>query len=514
MNKVPGTKGDQGFELFSGGPVMVFRWLAQPGWPVEFVSGNISAFGYSEDDFYSGRVAYSDLIHPEDLARIAAEVQQNSESGLESFEQDYRLRTAWGEYRWLYDFTRVIRNEAGLVTHFHGYILDITERKTLEAKLLQSQKLDSLGRLAGGIAHDFNNLLTVIISSLDLLRPGFPVTGSAAQHLDRASDAALRGASITKKLLTFARQPLPVSDVENLNSLVLDLKLLLEATLGETLRTHYEMAAEALSVRIDPGQFQQLLLNLAINARDAMPSGGTLRISTARVEAAMCKTPTHTDSPAAYALLKVSDSGCGISPSSLEHIFDPFYSTREPGSGTGLGLSICHGIVTSLKGHIEVTSALGEGSTFSVYLPLSEEAPQADRARPLPAQLERLAGRVLYVEDEDLLRDVTGHVLQNAGLEMLVAANGRQALKLLRDKALRPDLLITDIVMPEMGGIELERKLRDEYPGLPVIFVSGYTEDERLQAELTRANVRFMAKPFRPSELVRVAGEMLASCPA
>lgn len=385
--------------------------------------------------------------------------------------------------------------------HYEGWVRDVTHAKQLQEQLLRSQKLEALGRLAGGVAHDFNNLLTAIHAGSELAEAALDDGDDPRPELEQIREASKSAADLTSQLLAFSRnQQLPPSAAQPLdvNATVQGALAILERLIGEDVRLEVELAPDAGAARADPTQLRQIVLNLAINARDAMPDGGSLRVSTRPVEREGSR----------FLLLEVADEGVGIDRATQERLFDPFFTTKPPGKGTGLGLATVYGIVNSLGGSIDVESAPGEGATFRVLLPSCPPAPTPaalGSARP-PAGPH---GSLLLVEDESIVRDVTARLLRKAGYEVLVGSDLESGLAAARDHAGRLDALVSDVVMPGGSGVELATRLLELQPELKVLFVSGYAGDEleRLQA-LPAAH--FLAKPFTAEQLQRALGELLA----
>ena len=482
--------------VFTRGPVVVFRWRNAPGWPVEYVSQNIAQLGYTPLDFVSGRIPYASVVHPEDLPRVAEEVASHTAAGVGTFFQAYRLRTAGGEWRWFDDYTVVVRSEAGQVTHYDGYVLDVTERKQLEAELLQASKMESAGRLAGGVAHDFNNLLTVALLALDHASRLARGQADLEEVLREVRDVAQRGAWLTRQLLAVARRQVTTPRVLGLDRAVSDHAPLLRRLLGPDRELSLELGG-AGNVRLDPAQLEQVLLNLVANARDAMPEGGRVTISTGRVREPGAP-------PGGWTRLCVTDTGSGIAPAILERVFEPFVTTKPPGVGTGLGLATCYGIVRQSGGRIRALRApQGPGTRFEVDLPPCEDP--ADQA-PGPATTSALpppGTRVLVVDDDPGVRRPVVAALSGAGCEALEAAGLSEALAA-AGTAERLDLLLTDVVMPGGSGVDLARRLLERRPGLRVLFMSGHVQEAPPPLDQTR--VDFLEKPFDTPSLLRAVG--------
>jgi two-component system cell cycle sensor histidine kinase/response regulator CckA len=379
-----------------------------------------------------------------------------------------------------------------------------------EEKLRQSQKIEAVGRLAGGIAHDFNNLLTAILTTVQLaitdLAPDHPVRGD----LDDIRGAAEKAANLTRQLLAFSRRQVLRPRVLDLGAAVTDMQKMLGRLIGEDIRVVAEVGT-GCTVCADPGQIEQVILNLALNARDAMPRGGTLSLRTCPVELTQedglrmfgCPIPRG-----GYVQLRVEDTGAGMDAHTMERIFEPFFTTKELGKGTGLGLATVYGIVKQSGGYIRATSTVGQGSTFEVYLPVVGGAP-ADYATPIPQETPVGRGEmVLLVEDEDAVRMAARKALARCGFNVVEARNGKEALQRFGERG-PVDLVVSDLVMPEMGGRELATKLREDAPRLKVLFTSGYTDDAGIRKGALDSGMGFLSKPFTPEALVRKAREML-----
>ncbi len=387
----------------------------------------------------------------------------------------------------------------GQLTHRVAVIRDTTDRKQLETQLRESQKMEAVGRLAGGIAHDFNNLLTVIRGNAELVAAQFP--GPADELVEDIRTAADRATGLVRQLLAFGRRQPARPVVIDLNEAVTDMAGMLRRLLGERVTVATILSPEPVRARIDRGQFEQVVMNLAVNAKDAMPTGGTVTIATATA----CP-----DGVARFARVTVSDTGVGMTAQVREKIFEPFFTTKAVGKGTGLGLATVYGIVNQAGGRIGVDSVVGAGTTFRVDLPWCADAaqPRSSVMTPTPAA-RQLAGRgrtILLVEDEDAVRKLARNALESAGYVVREAANGEDALALLPVLA-SVDLLVTDLTMPGMGGRELARLVRAERPNCGVVFISGYHSDIGRLDSIPSAV--FLPKPFTPADLLRMAGKAM-----
>jgi PAS domain S-box-containing protein len=386
---------------------------------------------------------------------------------------------------------------SGRVTGIVVISQDITDRKQLEDQLLQAQKLESIGRLAGGVAHDFNNLLTSIFGLIAVAQRALPKGSMAHEYLALLNLAAEGGANLTKQLLAFARRQIIEAQVIDLNALVLETSSLLQRVLGEDIDVSADLWPERLSVKVDANQISQLLLNLALNARDAMPGGGRLAFRTLLVGSDGDWRRSLPDAPCGrHALLSVQDSGEGLSEEAKAHLFEPFFTTKDFGKGTGLGLAMCYGIVKQNGGHISVDSKLGDGTTFNIYLP-EVDAPVAT----LPSQrnnapVQAGSETLLFAEDDDLVRHLVVTELSTHGYRLIVASNGEEALKAAEQHTGEIHLLITDVIMPKMGGVELAKHFHRTRPHVPVLYISGYTHDTLAEG------AQLLQKPFAHDALL------------
>lgn len=389
---------------------------------------------------------------------------------------------------------------------------DITEKKLLEEQLRQAQKMEAIGRLAGGIAHDFNNLLTTILGYSNFVLESLKTTDSFYHDVDEIRKAGERAATLTQQLLTFSRKQALAPKVFDLNSVVVDLGKLLCRLIGEDISLSTRLDPALGMVKADPNQIEQVIMNLAVNARDAMPQGGTLTIETSSIQIDASYSRLHLGiQPGTYVVLSLSDTGHGIDASDLAHIFEPFFTTKKPGKGTGLGLATVYGIVQQNGGAIWVYSEIDHGTIFKIYLPQVDAT--IDEISP-PSELALLAGgaeTVLLVEDEAAVRDLVAKTLRRVGYTVLVAANGKEALNLLSEQPQPIDLLLTDVVMPQMGGQELAQHLLLQQPTARVLFMSGYTDNSVFQHSSLHSNMVFVQKPFTPKGLAQKIREILDS---
>jgi PAS domain S-box-containing protein len=388
--------------------------------------------------------------------------------------------------------------------------LDITERKALEAQLLQSQKMEAVGRLAGGVAHDFNNLLMAIMGYGELIRASLVQDDPLYKYSDDILKASERAASLTQQLLAFSRQQVMQPLVLNLNRLVADLEKMLGRLIGEHIDLEVTAGPELAAVKADPSQIGQVIMNLAINARDAMPTGGRLTLETANIEFTTSHNcHSETAPPGSYVRLTVSDTGSGMDAETLDHIFEPFFTTKEVGKGTGLGLSMVFGIVKQNHGYLEVVSRPGHGTTFIIYLPRHESVRQDPKPGISPAAKLEGSETILLVEDEDALRTLLCRFFRLFGYNVLEARHGGEALLLSEQHQGPIHLMVTDVVMPQMSGKELADRLAPLHPEMTVFFMSGYTGRDLSAYGAPESSQHFLPKPFRPMDLVKKVRDSL-----
>jgi two-component system cell cycle sensor histidine kinase/response regulator CckA len=390
-----------------------------------------------------------------------------------------------------------------------SFIHDITERKQLEERLLQAQKMEAIGRLAGGVAHDFNNMLTVILGYSELIKARLPHDDPLAKDVLEIQKAAGHSRDITRQLLAFSRKQMIAPRLVNLNELIANTKESLFRLIGEDIDFRFHLAPDLWKMRFDPAQVDQILVNLAVNARDAMPVGGALTIETANVYLDETCCQEHLEcAPGCYVLLGVSDDGVGMDKETLSHLFEPFFTTKDVGQGTGLGLATIYGIVKQNGGIINVYSEPGRGTTFRIYFPAVVQKDEIAE-RPDESGLAAGSGTVLLVEDDDMVREMTATMLQTIGYTVQVAETASAALSLCEKGDGQIDLLITDVVMPGMSGTELKDKIEIIMPGIKVLFTSGYTSNIVVQRGMLEEQVHFLQKPFTINHLARKVREAI-----
>jgi signal transduction histidine kinase/ActR/RegA family two-component response regulator len=385
------------------------------------------------------------------------------------------------------------------------------ERNRLEQQFRQAQKMEAVGRLAGGVAHDFNNLLTVITGYAELLLSS-DLEASQRTALQEIQRAAERGGALTHQLLAFSRgQPFTARTVQ-LNTLIVRMQKMLSRLIGEDIELIAVAAAEPATIRTDPGQLEQVVMNLVVNARDAMPGGGKLVIETANAQVDQTYAGPNVDlKPGSYIVLAISDTGMGMDPETVTHLFEPFFTTKAPGKGTGLGLATAYGIVKQSGGAISVYSEPGRGTTIKIYLPAAEAKAAVEASGQGPAAALRGSETILVLEDEARVRKLVCEVLAGRGYRVLEAVRGEEAIRMAREHKGRIHLLLTDVVMPEMSGPQALEQIRARHPNVKVLFMSGYTDEAMVHHGILDSGAAFLQKPFLPETLARKVREVLAS---
>lgn len=407
---------------------------------------------------------------------------------------------------------RRIYHEANKTRMILLSIEDITERSRLEEQYRQAQKLEAVGLLSGGVAHDFNNLLTVILGYGEVILQRLHKDDPLRQDINRILNACHQGASLTHQLLAFSRKQTLQPEVIELNRLVDNQQKLLRRLIGENIDFITTLADDLGRVKADVGQIEQVIMNLVVNARDAMPEGGKLVIETANVELDREYSKGHISvEPGKYVMLAITDTGVGMDKETQMKIFEPFFTTKEMGRGTGLGLSTVYGIVKQSGGHIWVYSEPDKGTTFKIYLPRTEDAPTARVESESEMKVQNGCGHILVVEDEPAIRELIEIQLENLGYQVTLAANGGEALLAIEERGLKPDLLITDVVMPGMSGVVLLKRLHKTHPELKVLFMSGYTDNVIVHQGILDPGSPFIQKPFSVKGLSAIVCKILQS---
>ncbi len=462
--------------------------------------------GYNPDELKA--TSSSQQIHPDDLATVQ-EAARHVRSGGAPRSIEYRMRHKDGTWRYLESTASPIRNEKGEIEKLVIVNRDISERKQLEEKFRQAQKMEAVGRLSGGIAHDFNNLLGVMMGYAESIQRRLDKTHAFRESVDEIIHAGKRAGSLTRQLLAFSRQQVLNPAVLDLNLIVSDMEKLLGRVLGGDVKVATTLHAHPARVKADRSQLEQVLMNLAVNARDAMPEGGKLILQTGNVvmDEAFARQHPYPVQQGHYVLLTVSDTGTGMDAETRAKAFQPFFTTKEKGKGTGLGLSTVYGIVKQSAGYIDMFSNPGEGTTFKIYLPMTTEEAPIEKAEGEPGAPVKAGQTILLAEDEPSLRTITRSTLQECGYTVLEAKDGKEALRVSREYEGAVDLLLTDIVMPELGGHALAQELSRERPGIKIVYMSGYTAS--YTGLLLGMRKFFLMKPFTRDALIEKLCEAL-----
>jgi PAS domain S-box-containing protein len=478
-------------------------------WKLEVDEEFLALIGYAGQRGPLTLDAWHERIHMEDRDRVRTGLETVLGSRTNFWSDEYRLRRSDGTYAQVLDRGLVMRNAEGKAIRVVGALMDVSERQLLQEQLLQSQKLEAVGRLAGGIAHDFNNVLTSIMAAAYALEGSTRLTDEERLEVREIRVGGERAAELTSQLLAFSRKRVITVRNLDLNETVRSVATMLERVIGEDVKLVVSPGQRLGAVRADQGQLEQILLNLAVNARDAMPGGGTLTIETAAVDLDRGIGPAELP-PGAYARLRVADTGVGIDAATIERIFEPFFTTKDIGRGTGLGLSTLYGIVHQHGGHVGVTSEPGQGTTFTIHLPRVDEAPDV---RPPTPRTEATGGSesILLVEDDELVRATTRRSLDRLGYTVTPVASANDARTALRVEDASVDLLVTDIVLAGDSGLELVRELRKTGFRAPVLFLSGYAEEMVLREGELPERSSFLAKPFTPILLAQRVREALST---
>ncbi|HMH44098.1 MAG TPA: ATP-binding protein, partial [Pyrinomonadaceae bacterium] len=476
-----------------------------------------SIFGYQPAQLNGTQLR--EFLHPDDRSRVLGLLKELKSQPGRTCSVEMRARHC--DQTWLHveaNMTNLLNEPSvnGIVVNSRN----ITARKKAEEalrdseeRLRQAQKMEAVGQLAGGVAHDFNNLLAVIIGYADMLLRRTPENEErTVRQLSEIRKAGDRAKALTSQLLAFSRKQVMQPKVLDLNTVIGDLDKMLRRLIGEHIDMQTVLSADLGNVKADPGQIEQVLLNLAVNARDAMPEGGSLTIETNNVHLDVSYTQAHRPVEAgSYVMIAVSDSGCGMPQELQSRIFEPFFTTKEKGKGTGLGLATVYGIVKQSGGNISVYSEPGHGTTFKIYLPRVDEAVKI--AEPLLVRSDNLIGSetVLLVEDEEAVRDMAQEILKSNGYKVLRAGDGNEAIKVSEQFEGAIDLMVTDVVMPHLGGRELAERLSLTRPGMRVLYMSGYTDDAIVHHGVLDGRVAFLEKPFTPDVLALKIREVLTA---
>jgi len=468
--------------------------------------------GYTPEEWLALAPDWDQHIHPDDLPVVLA-AEEQSRNGF-PFQAEFRVHRKDGREVWLSD-TAVIVQGSDSHPVMEGIMVDITERKALETQLQQSRKMEAVGRLAGGIAHDFNNLLTIIsgYTELALSRPQLP--SDAHADIERIENASGRAAALVRQLLAFSRKQVMQPKILDLNKIVLNLDSLLRRLMDERIDMVTRVKDDLGKVKADPAQVEQVIMNLVVNARDAMPEGGRLVVETCNTDLDASYAVDHVSvKPGRYVMLAVSDTGVGMDRQTVAHIFEPFFTTKESGRGTGLGLSTVYGIVKQSGGYIWVYSEPGKGSTFKVYLPRVDEVSEAASSAQAAPRAQRGTETILVVEDEEAVRELIQTVLKEKGYDVIPSLDPQHAEQIAARFPGEIHLLLTDMVMPGTSGRELAERISARRREIRVLFMSGYTDNVITSGGMLEEGLAFLQKPFSPGALVQKVREVLSQTPA
>ena len=464
--------------------------------------------GYSQEEL--AETSSFEQIHPDDHRKVMEAALETRRTG-EGRCIEYRIHHKDGRWLTLESTASAVKNAAGDVEKLVIVNRDITERKQLEEQLSLSQKLEAVGRLSGGIAHDFNNLLGVIIGYSEALQQSMPANDPMREAVDEIQNAGKRAASLTQQLLAFSRKQVLEPKVLDPNAVLSDVEKMLRRLIGEDIEIQLSLSRHLGRVKADRGQLEQVILNLAVNARDAMQQGGKLRIETKNVQLNEAdRQRFRYVIPGQYILIKVTDTGCGMDADLQSHIFEPFFTTKEKGKGTGLGLATVYGVIKQSGGYIWVDSEPGKGAEFKIYLPLADEVAEETSESQQPSAPAHGAATILVVEDEESLRKLTRTTLKSQGYAVVEACDAATALAVAAKSEAPIDLLLTDVVMPGMSGRTLAEKLGALRPDMKVLYMSGYPDGAIVTHGVLNPGMFILRKPFTRDELLRRVEESLA----
>ena len=466
---------------------------------------------YAPGEFPHTTAAWENSIHPDDQAALKAAIENHLANPAVPFDQEYRIRAKEGKYKIWRDRGKLVLRDGKPTGRWIGSCTDITKAKRLEQQFLQSQKMETVGLLAGGIAHDFNNLLTAIIGFSDMVLQSQELGATSRDYINEVKEAGMRAADLTRQLLAFSRKQVMTPVILDLNGIVSHMDKMLRRLIGEDIQLTLNLEPALHRINADASQMEQIVMNLVVNARDAMPNGGQIVIETHNVELDKYFAISHPEViPGYYLMLAVSDTGTGISPEDQARVFEPFFTTKEKGKGTGLGLATVYGIVKQSGGYIYLYSELGIGTTFKVYMPSSEAGGNpSGKTADTSHYLSKNNETILLVEDEASVRTLTQMILKNYGYKILVASKGDEALQLCEQHQGPIHLLLTDVIMPGMTGQELSSLLTSRYPEVQVLFMSGYNDDIISRHGILAEGTNFLSKPFTAEGLAHKIHKIL-----
>jgi PAS domain S-box-containing protein len=491
----------------------LWEWQVESG---EMNLGNrwLEMLGYEREEIEPQIEKVHMLVHPTDRERMVHAIDAHLVGRTEVYQDEHRIQCKDGSWKWVLDRGLVVeRTASGEPVRASGITLDITDRKALEARLNQANKMEAVGRLAGGVAHDFNNLLTAINGYADLVLSQLETDDPTVSHIRAIKRSGERAASLTSRLLAFSRRQILQPRILDLNRVVRNIRKLLQPMIGEDINLIQQLDSELRPVKADLGQMEQVIMNLAVNARDAMPDGGDLTLETRNVEVSpeeAARLPGFR--PGSYVMLAVSDTGSGMDEKTKLRVFEPFFTTKPAGQGTGLGLSMVYGIVKQSDGYTDIISGPGEGTSVKIFLPpvaagsaMELISPEEEPVREVPEGSES----VLLCEDEGAVRQLVRAVLKDKGYDVVEAGSAEEAIELFEESPKSFDLLVTDVVLPGMNGDELARNLQRRLENLKVLLISGYPRGSIGMQHKLPSDTQFLQKPFSPSILCERVREIL-----
>lgn len=491
-------------ELFENLPVGIYR-TDYEGKIIEFNPALLEMFGYTEEEFKKLRVQdmYAD---PEDRENFIKKIEKSGI--LKGYESQFKRKdgkTFWGK-----ETARAIKDEKGTIKYFEGIIIDITKEKILQQELIQSQRMEAIGKLTGGIAHDFNNILTAIMGFADLLLSTSGINEKEKTYIEEIKKSADRAAILTKKLLAFSRRQLLTFEIVNINDVILDISEVLKRLLGENIELILDLEKKLWPSKVDKTQIQQVIMNLAVNARDAMPAGGKLIIKTKNIIIDEEYYEIHPDAKMGnFILITVEDTGTGISKDIINYIFEPFFTTKPPGEGTGLGLSVAYGIVKQHDGWINVYSEEGRGTSFKIYLPAYFGEEEFKKEKKETFIKEGKKQKILIVEDEENIRKFLSTLLIKNNYIPFEAKNAKEALKIFEEEEI--EAVICDMVLPDRSGVELVEEFILKRPNLKVIISSGYINKQKEFEKIKKQGWYFIPKPYTSSQILEILSKIFES---
>jgi PAS domain S-box-containing protein len=497
-----------------------FRQLAdnidQVFWMHDLAKGRVlyvspafeEVWGHSVAALYQDREMLVDCVHTEDRERYIAFLDRARSA---QAEETYRIVRPDGSVRWIEDRSFPICDAEGKPYRVAGIAEDVTCRRELEEELRQAHKMEAVGRLAGGVAHDFNNLLTIVGGYSHMLLDETTGSDPKRGRLEQILSATNRATTLTRQLLAFSRRQVLQAKPVHLNHVLTNLQALLQPLIGEHIRIETRLDPDISRIVADPHQIEELVMNLAANSRDAMPHGGQFRMETRMANLAEMQPENPSRKAERWVRLRIADTGCGMDERTREHAFEPFFTTKAVGKGTGLGLSTVYGIVRQNEGEIHLSSAPGRGTTFDIYFPAAA-IPESDGEAPAGRQrMAKAVGTILVAEDEPALRELVRHTLEQSGYQVVEAADGYEAVRIIENHSGEIRLLLTDVIMPLMNGHELASRLKSMRPATQVLYMSGYTDDVLAFHGIVSPEIAFIQKPFTPSELIARVTAMFAA---